>query len=114
MTGGGSSPLVRAEDQTEDAVEDLAEGEDDPDADPDAEATVESDDPPGEGAGDDSTVAETDKVGRIDKNLKIYLFLKIAFLLINNPSLGQHSTLMLILGRPWLLKIMDGSVFMRF
>ena len=74
MTGGGSSPLVRAEDQTEDAVEDLAEGEDDPDADPDAEATVESDDPPGEGAGDDSTVAETDKVCRIDKNLKIYLF----------------------------------------
>ena len=55
---------MRAEDQTEDAVEDLAEGEDD--ADPDAEATVESDDPPGEGAGDDSTVAETDKVGNLN------------------------------------------------
>ena len=65
MAGGGSSPLVRAEDQTEDAVEDLAEGEDDPDA----EATVESDDGPGEGAGDDSTVAETEKVCSSAKSL---------------------------------------------
>lgn len=51
--GGGSSALAHAQD-TDDTVEDLADGEDD------SEATVESDEGPVEGAGDESTVAETD------------------------------------------------------
>ena len=68
VTGGGSSGLAHAEDQSEDAVEDLADGEDD------AEATVESDEVPVEGTTEESTVAETDneKVGVSDISLFSY------------------------------------------